>query len=1069
MSVPDAKVEMQIGDVQTDISADVYGSPGISHTRGRSGEGARVDPSVVSMQLKSPDGKYDRRNPRSPNYGLLGQNTPLRMTAQGLDTVLVLPADQEFARATTPDHASLDITGDLDVRIEAQYDGWEATGSPLEMIGKYNAGTSQRSWMLTLWMGRILFYWSEDGTTATEQSEASPVLPVPTSRRLAIRVTLDVDNGAGGCTVTFYTSDTMAGPWEQLGTPTIVAGTTSILGGASALTVGAAEGVSFSTADGQVYAAEVRSGISGTVVAAPDFTAQTPGTTGFTDSAGRLWTMTNGATTAVEQLARFMVEIPTWSPRFEMNGADMYVPIQGGGILRRLSQGQKALESTLRRRIPTYSPLAYWPMEEGSAATQAYSPIAGVNPMSVTDLSFASESSLAGSGPLPTLGDNGRFFGGVRPGADGAWQVELVYSLDAMPTTLTTMLLIRTTGSTPRILVQIQTNNVKLIGQNAAGDEVWLVNLTAPDFTGQWNRLQVMHSTSGGTITAKIGWITIGEGGQAGQKTYSGTAGHVTSVETQPGAALQGMGIGHVAVFEAANMQLAYAFADRGFSGETAGTRLLRLTAEEGVPFQLVGDASDQTPMGPQRPDTLLNLLAECEAADGGMLHEDRTRIGLVYRGRTSLYNQAPTLVLPYSRINQPFEPVDDDQRIRNDVTRSRPGGSSARVVRENGPLSVQAPPLGVGTYDESVSVNVDTDDQLEQIAGWNMSLGTWDEARYKQLRILLHKHRDLIPAVAALDVGSIIRVTDLPEYWPPGPIDLMVEGYREDLTSLTWDITFACSPAGPWTVGVVEDPVLGRADTDGSELATSATASATTLSVAVTDGPLWVTAAPNVIVDPGFEEGVGTWACTRGSSIGVVSWEQTTVHSGAGAARITRVHATDTGTLDLNDSVNGDVPAAAGQVWQGSAWVLSAGAAANSMRASVIWRDSVGAETNVSGAGVSTSAGDGWVRLSITATAPAGTVSVRLLLEGRSAWTVGEYWIADDVRLARTDTLVGTDMGDQFPFEVTVGGEVVNVHGISGTSSPQTFYVDRSRNGVSKAQAVNTSLSLTHPMRAAL
>jgi hypothetical protein len=59
--------------------------------------------------------------------------------------------------------------------------------------------------------------------------------------------------------------------------------------------------------------------------------------------------------------------------------------------------------------------------------------------------------------------------------------------------------------------------------------------------------------------------------------------------------------------------------------------------------------------------------------------------------------------------------------------------------------------------------------------------------------------------------------------------------------------------------------------------------------------------------------------------------------------------------------------------------------------------------------------------------------------------------------------------MPDQFPFTVTVGGETVNVHGISGTTSPQTFYVDRSINGIIKPHSSGTPLSLTHPMRAAL
>ena len=71
-----------------------------------------------------------------------------------------------------------------------------------------------------------------------------------------------------------------------------------------------------------------------------------------------------------------------------------------------------------------------------------------------------------------------------------------------------------------------------------------------------------------------------------------------------------------------------------------------------------------------------------------------------------------------------------------------------------------------------------------------------------------------------------------------------MVQGFEEDIREFSWDITLWCSPAGPWTVGVVEDTVLGRPDTDGSELASGVSSSATSWSVAVTAGPLWITSA---------------------------------------------------------------------------------------------------------------------------------------------------------------------------------------------------------------------------------
>jgi hypothetical protein len=260
-----------------------------------------------------------------------------------------------------------------------------------------------------------------------------------------------------------------------------------------------------------------------------------------------------------------------------------------------------------------------------------------------------------------------------------------------------------------------------------------------------------------------------------------------------------------------------------------------------------------------------------------------------------------------------------------------------------------------------------------------------------------------------------------------------------------------------------------GLRDTAGSQLAAAVTSSATTLSVATTVGPLWVTAAPNVLSDPGFETGPGAWVCTRGASVGSVTREQGVVHSGTGAARITMLPAGDSGTLNVVDGAT--APAAAGQVWTGSAWVYNGtSVTAPAMRVGLVSRDGLGVETVQYGAAPGATLG-AWTQRTVTATTPAGTVAVRLMVEGRAGFwtTAGSWWLMDDVRLARTDTLTGPDMPDEFPIAVTVGGETVNVHGISGTSSPQTFYVDRSRNGIVKPQTAGTALSLARPAVRAL
>ncbi|WP_435070450.1 hypothetical protein [Amycolatopsis thermoflava] len=57
----------------------------------------------------------------------------------------------------------------------------------------------------------------------------------------------------------------------------------------------------------------------------------------------------------------------------------------------------------------------------------------------------------------------------------------------------------------------------------------------------------------------------------------------------------------------------------------------------------------------------------------------------------------------------------------------------------------------------------------------------------------------------------------------------------------------------------------------------------------------------------------------------------------------------------------------------------------------------------------------------------------------------------------------------DQFPFNITVGGEEMTVTAISGTSSPQTFTVTRSVNGIVKAHPAGATVQLADPVYAGL
>jgi hypothetical protein len=196
--------------------------------------------------------------------------------------------------ASTPDAAALDITGDIDLRCWLAADNW-ADGNFRKLVQKWEATGDQRSYALQLGNdGEIELLWSTDGTAGTESIIGSNevLTPMPTGDDfLAVRATLDVDNGASGHDVNIYFGPSLDGPWTQHYTET-VAGTTSIHSGTASLKVA---GDGNFTSFGVIRGARVYDGIDGTLVADPDFTAQTIGDASFDDDAGNTWTVNGDA------------------------------------------------------------------------------------------------------------------------------------------------------------------------------------------------------------------------------------------------------------------------------------------------------------------------------------------------------------------------------------------------------------------------------------------------------------------------------------------------------------------------------------------------------------------------------------------------------------------------------------------------------------------------------------------------------------------------------------------------------------------------------------------------------
>lgn len=158
---------------------------------------------------------------------------------------------------SVPDSAALDITGDIDIRAYVANDSW--TQAETMYASKWgNAGN--RSYAFYSYSdGKLYFNWSADGTNAISKgSTAATGLSAGTAKW--IRVTLDVDNGASGNDVKFFTSDDGI-TWTQLGSTVTTAGTTSIYASTADLSIGSYPGVS--NMPFKVFRTQILNGIDG--------------------------------------------------------------------------------------------------------------------------------------------------------------------------------------------------------------------------------------------------------------------------------------------------------------------------------------------------------------------------------------------------------------------------------------------------------------------------------------------------------------------------------------------------------------------------------------------------------------------------------------------------------------------------------------------------------------------------------------------------------------------------------------------------------------------------------------
>lgn len=897
----DIRTELFFSDQWNSITGDTRGGKtrgfGIDIERGRDDEASQVDPTSVELTLNNCNGRYSSRNPLSPLFGLIGRNTPLRVSV-GEPHV----GDSDFEVVTTDTHVAPSVTAAQAGLLICAWGAEEITGYTLP--GSMTAGpVTDGDFSLMA----SAFESVAAGPTGTRTATADSTSPAWAAVSVLLNGSLiiveetlsDVGIEEAASDVTLTTaSNTMAGWWlvaiqrwdissqsQQRFMPN--APTDNEGGWIPLADTGLVEADPSFPRLHQIQAWARRVNLAGE----QSVTFQGMETTNL-DNHVHLYVLSG----VQDWHIRSSVEVSAWPTRWDVSGRNVWVPLTGSGILRRLGQGESPLRSPQERTLTSdllfsldpgtgvgdLAPVAYWPLEDGENSNRAASAINGKPDLvhNFTDpnakIEFAQVDPPGGSKPLPDfttetlLGSS--LSGGVETESVTSWVASFMVNHSIGSGTWSAVNIFIDSGPFARLTIQFTSSQIILLGQQFDDGIVTIGSLSTTINDGNWYWIQLRVTESSGTVfydgavfdennqNIVTQWTTIGN--TTGTETGTPSQVRLNRSPLSHGPS----SLGHMVIWPTTNtfpLGLVRT-AMNGFLGEPAGRRIERLCGEERVPFHPVGDLDESTFMGSQPVETFLNILRECEFADLGILFEPRQTIALGYRTRQSLYNQLSTLELDHDscHLALPFEPTEDDRLTRNDVTVTQSGGegegTSARAVETEGPLSID----NIGRYDTEVNINVASELDLPDQASFRLHLGTVDEARFPEIRIKnivppnCPLDEDLSGEAASVDLGDKITIHNPPPQLPPNQIQALAQGYREHLDLYEWDLRFNTSPASPFTIGQrAEDPADPgpidpvRRDTAGSQLDTQFVAGTdTSMDVETTQGPLWgVTGTSNM------------------------------------------------------------------------------------------------------------------------------------------------------------------------------------------------------------------------------
>ncbi|MGD6761348.1 hypothetical protein ACOKM5_20655 [Streptomyces sp. BH097] len=783
----------------TDITQYVdVKNQGVAITRGASDELSETQPGTATLTLDNSDGRFTPGNSGSPYYPFARRNAPIRIS------VAVIP--QRTGSAPYP----LAMLGDDfdDNRIDStlwpnSYGGATEVGGRARVPvgpGLFAAYQTARQWTLA-------------NSRFTVKLATLPAAGGSSSAAVSIMANSTTDGTRAG-----FTYNPVAG------TLRLVSEVGYFDAGATSLTFSAIDHMwlRLREAAGTLYWETSRDGFSWT-------TRRTLATPAWVTAQQVLVEMIGNRTGGVGDFVEFDLVGATVRPRFHgtvnefpigWEGLYSSVQISCTDMFKRLNK-MPSLRSMVGEEILVGKPLLYYPLTEDSASTSAGDLSgSGLAALPITQAGAAGSGTLAlGSAEGPA--ETGEQVAALTPVSATAGKYLTADLGPQFPSLMGNYL-------ATEVWIQTSTANRAILGFHRPDLSYQLVMSLNSSGALQFEMISDGFTTtltpSGPSNLADGAWHHIAYDEYSHTLRIDGvvTDSSVFAVSVRDmrmlhvggyrGARLWNGNIGHVACFTADSVSFGPSQATRydagttGHVGEAADTRMLRLSYYAGL-LDITVAGSTHDPMASQGPagSTVMARMREVESTESGRLFADRDWYGLTYQSRDVRYNPSPaaeTFTIDYADLEPGISLADDDQKMVNMVTATRPNGATQRVTASSSILAF-------GEYPQDLNMLKTSDNSVLDAAYWLVSRYANPMPELREVPIeayTLSYYVDILDA----EIGSYFSVYNLPAQAPSPSMRVTVEGYNEVIKHNSHVITFHTSASATDSVWVLDDPVYG-------------------------------------------------------------------------------------------------------------------------------------------------------------------------------------------------------------------------------------------------------------------